>query len=207
MRSILRNTRRGWVVLNEADKGGSTGGQAAGESNPNAEPANPTEENEPEPTGNTLEEKLSSAKTIIGQLFSRAKSLAGLTKERDDAQAESARLQQQFDAATGEATSAKNELATVKGELATAKSTIASITSERDTAQGNVTRLETLCGVKGIDSSKTVPPASEPDSADSKGAQLAEQWSKLKGKAKSEFYRAHKTDLDAYSAAHASKSA
>lgn len=150
----MRNTRRGWMIFNEADKGGGTGGGGG-------EP-NPTEENEPEPVGNTLEEKLTSAKTIISQLFARAKSIVGLTKERDDAKAESARLQGQFDAATGEATSAKNDLIRVKGELETARTEVTGLTTERDTARGNVTRLEKLCGVKGIDPNQAVAAAIEP---------------------------------------------
>lgn len=197
MKFSMRKTRRGWLMFNQADKGGGSGG---GEPTPPPEP-DPTEENEPTPVGNTIEEKLTSAKTIIGQLFSRAKALAGLAKERDDARAESTRLQQQFDAVTQEATDAKSELGTTKGELATAQKNVTSLTAERDTAAGNVSRLEKLCGVKGIDPNQVVPPAGAPAENDKDGAALFEQYSQLEGAAPHKFYRKHKKELDAYGAA------
>jgi hypothetical protein len=129
---------------------GSGGGEAA---------PNPSDENKPAPAGKTLEEKLSSAKTTISQLFERAKSLAGLTKERDDAKAESTRLQQQFGAATAEATKAKSDLEGAKAELASAKADLSKVNGQLSTANTNVARLEKLCGVKGVGPSSDFDPA------------------------------------------------
>lgn len=79
-----------------------------------------------------------------------------LTQAWDDSQAEVTRLAGQF--AELEKT-AKQSAA----DLVTAQAAIKQITLERDAAQGNLTteranisRLEALCGVKGIDPSKAI---------------------------------------------------
>lgn len=100
---------------------------------------------------------VSAATAAEGARAKAAADLDAAATERDAAKAESQRLQAQFDAATKTAADANTSLATVRGELA-------ALATERDTARtslataaGNVTRLETLCGLKGIDASSAVP--------------------------------------------------
>lgn len=106
----------------------------------------------------SIEEQLTSAKTEIATLTS---SNATLTKERDDARTETANLKSQFDSATQAARDAQSERDTARNELVIARQQITSISAERDAAKENVSRLETLCGVKGISKDAAVP--TEPD--------------------------------------------
>lgn len=161
-----------FVLLNlmSPDAGGGSGGAS--------DAPNPTEENEPQPTGETIEAKLTSAKTIIGQLFSKAKQVVGLTKERDDAKSESTRLQGLLDATTLEATNAKGEVTRLTNDLSVMTTDRNNEKTRADKAASDVTRLETLCGLRGIDSKKAVPPAIESASSGA-NAELKSQYADL----------------------------
>lgn len=115
----------------------------------------------------SLEKQLATAQS---DLAAAQASVSSLTSERDktlgDLQsitAERDSLRSQFDALTAESTK-------LRSDLTTAQATISTLTVERDTArqqhtvsEGNVSRLEALCNIKGIDSKQAVPPASQPD--------------------------------------------
>lgn len=107
----------------------------------------------------SIEEQLTAAKA---ELTTVQGNLATITGERDTLRGERDSLQGQFDSATSAATSARAELVTAQGELATARKSITSLTTERDSASANVARLETLCGVKGINPSAAAPQSKEP---------------------------------------------
>ncbi len=105
----------------------------------------------------TLEDKLGKATT---DLTAANLSIATLTKERDDANAELGNVKAQF----GELTKTAD---TLKLDLKTANDSLATVTGERDTANkslkaatDNIGRLEKLCDVKGVDHKTAV--ASEP---------------------------------------------
>ena len=121
-----------------ADKGGSTG------------------ESGTKPL--SIEDQLSAAKS---ELATAQGNLSTITGERDKVVIERDNLKSQFDELTKTASAHKTDLDTVRGELATANGTIKTITGERDSAFQNVSRLEALCGVKGI--SKTAAAPTVPD--------------------------------------------
>ncbi len=126
--------------------------EKGGETNPGGKP--------------TLEQQLATANS---ELTKATDSLNAITVERDKSAAdlvsvttERDNLKAQFDQAT---TSAES----LRKELADANSKVTSITVERDAAQKslnstneNVTRLEKLCSLRGIDPKSAVPPEGEP---------------------------------------------
>lgn len=109
----------------------------------------------------TIEQKLESARN---EAKAAKESLATITAERDtlktdlqSAKDEATRIQGQFDALTATANATKAELESTKADLT-------KITGERDTlssslknANSSITRLEALCGVKGVDPNNAVP--------------------------------------------------
>lgn len=106
----------------------------------------------------TLEEQLSKARS---DLAASKTQVDALTKERDDAKAEATRVSGQFDAATKEATDAKAENTKLKADVSTITADRDAIKTKLTTAETNITRLETLCAVKGVDKNATVPLAEE----------------------------------------------
>lgn len=156
------------ILFLAADKGGGSGSTVA-----------------------TIEEQLSSAKADLIKVNTQVDSL---TKERDDANKKAGDLQAQFDSATKSATDAQAELKTVKGELETAKTTINNLTSERDDQSKNIVRLETLCGVKGVDPKSAVPPQSSDQAG---GDHVYDQWQKATGAMKTRLFREHKAEIRA----------
>lgn len=107
----------------------------------------------PEPEGDTIEKKFDSAKGIILDYF---KQLGGAMKERDDAQAETRKLQGQFDAMKKTAEDAQAESKRLKGEL---DSMTAARDEEKKRADTNATfvkNLESHCGVLGIDAKEAI---------------------------------------------------
>lgn len=104
----------------------------------------------------SIEDQLTAAKL---ELTTVQGNLSTLTGERDKLVIERDNLKSQFDELTKTANAHVADLATVRSELATAQGTITSITGERDSAFQNVTRLEALCGVKGIAKTAAVPAA------------------------------------------------
>jgi DNA repair exonuclease SbcCD ATPase subunit len=120
-----------------------------------------------------LEGKVSAAE----QRATDAEAKAETEKQRAErAEADLQSANSQFESATQAAEAAK-------AELATATATIGTITGERDTAkadlgkaQANITRLEKLCGLKGIDPSQAAEDIGEHSSTsdlDGLRAQLA----------------------------------
>lgn len=94
---------------------------------------------------------------ISAALTEKFGTLTALTTERDDARAELVTIKAQFDAITTEAN-------TAKADLVTAKASIVSLTDKLTATEGrlaksdeNTTRLEALCGVKGIPTNAAVP--------------------------------------------------
>ena len=115
----------------------------------------------------TLEQQLASA---LSDLTSANDSLSTMTGERDKALAdvtsitsERDNLKSQFDDATSTAAGLRTDLDAANGK-------ITSITSERDQARkdldsatANISRLEKLCSLKGIDPKAAVTPDTTPD--------------------------------------------
>lgn len=129
-----------------------------------APPTDPAGGGAPAPKG-TLEEQLTAARselaTANASLATANASVTSLTAERDSARSERDQLQSQFN----ELTTTANQLRT---DLAAANASVASLTTERDglkstltTANANVTRLEALCGVKGLDPKASIPSVPE----------------------------------------------
>jgi hypothetical protein len=146
------------------DTGGGSGGGPA--------PATP-----PEPTGTSHEEKLSSAKTIIGDLFKKlGTSLADLTKAQGDYKT----LEGQFSSLKDTAEQEKTGHATTKGLLETEKGAHTATSGKLVTAEKNVTRLESLCNLKGIDPNQVVPPAPAAKTGEQTREDLAAQLEKEK---------------------------
>lgn len=77
-----------------------------------------------------------------------------LTGERDS-------LKTQFESATTAATTAQAELKTAKEQLATATTEHTATKGQLTFATDNVTRLEKLCGLHGVDPTKAVPSQSQ----------------------------------------------
>lgn len=139
----------------------------------------------------TLEEQLTSARSELDTLKPQVTSLtAARDKAVSDltaAQAENTRLEAQFTEATNTATAAIASRDKALADLAT-------MTADRDAhqtraskAETNVTRLETLCGVKGIDPKSAIPAIEQPNSEEKTLTRAA--FDKLTPAAKSEFSR------------------
>ena len=108
----------------------------------------------------SLEDRLAQATSELAEAHTKIASIATLTSERDTALANVASLQKQFDDLTVTAASVQTELATTKSALTSEQSAHGTTKSSLTTAQGNIGRLEKLCGLKGIDPNSAVP--SEP---------------------------------------------
>lgn len=148
-----------------ADKGGEAGGQG--------KPA-------------TIESRLAQATT---DLSTAQASVLSLTKERDDAMSELGTLKAQFDALTIAANEHKSALDQVKGELATTKSKLGDTESTLGKATQNITRLESLCGVKGVNASAAVPAIADTAAA----GHVYDQWATATDKAtKDKLWNEHK---------------
>lgn len=158
-----------------APEGAEGGGGTQDPPTPPAPP--PAPEPEPTPTGNTLEEKQTSALGIIKNLFGR---IGQLASQLATAATNATRLEQQFNSASTDLTNEKAAHTATKGELATAKTTITGLTTERDNANSNVTRLEKLCGLKGIDPNQTVATAPEGGAAAQTGQAKWDKYNELK---------------------------
>lgn len=133
----------------------------------------------------TIEEQLTSARA---DLTSAQSQITTLTSERDQArtdltaaQGQVTSLQSQFDVLQTTA----NDL---RAQLTAAQSQVTTLTSERDQAQGslktaneNVSRLEALCGVKGIDPKSAVPSGpSTPENSGKSASDFEERYKSAK---------------------------
>lgn len=98
--------------------------------------------------------------TLTGERDQARSALTGMTTERDN-------LQSQYTALNNTATQLRADLTAAQGQIST-------LTGERDqargsltTAQSNITRLEGLCNLRGIDPNAALPPENTPPPASS----------------------------------------
>lgn len=147
----------------------------------------------------TLEQQLTALRSESEGLRGQ---ITALTAERDAARSEVASLTGQFNAATQTAT-------TATADLATARANFATVTGERDTARtalasasANITRLETLCGVKGVNPSAAVPAieSAEGHGSGAAAGHIFDQWMAAEGPEKRQLYAKHKTEIRAEAA-------
>jgi hypothetical protein len=186
----------GALMFREPDKGGGGGGASA----ENTPPAwAPSSEAAPEMTGESLEQKVESGQSIIGTLFGHLTSAFAAFKKL---QGTHATLEGQFTALEQAAQAEKEEHAKTKGLLETEKNAHTQTKSELETANKNVARLESLCGVKGINKDQVVAP----DAGKGAGSDKAQEYLALKKQESagqvergtaSKFYRANKKEIDA----------
>lgn len=147
MRNFLRFVPFVLCSLLSPDLGGGGGGSPA----PDAAA--------PEPTGNTLEEKIASAKSIIGNFF---KQVTQLTSDLAAKVKAYTTLEGQFNDLKTTAETEQKAHVTTKGLLDTEKTEHTKTSGKLAAADANVTRLESLCKLKGIDSAQAVPPTPAP---------------------------------------------
>lgn len=158
----------------------------------------PADEKKPEAKPKaTIEEKLkqsqSQIETLTSELTTARATIEATTKERDDALTEVQSIRGQFDAATQSAKEAQDLSKDLEVKLVNLTSENAEKDQKLEKAAENTKRLETLCGVKGINSAAAVPTLNEnPGEND---AQLLEQYQGLKGAAKTDFLRKNKSAL------------
>lgn len=114
----------------------------------------------------TLEEQLTAARN---DLTTARASIASVTTERDTARSELAtaqtevtRLTNQFTTLTTTASASAAEVTRLTSELSTVTAARDTVTRDLTTANTNITRLEALCGVQGIDSKKIPAAIPEP---------------------------------------------
>lgn len=80
---------------------------------------------------------------VTADLTAKETAVTNLTTERDQ-------LKQQFTAATEEATTAKNDLVTAKATITTLTTEKTDLSAKLNASNENVTRLEKLCKLKGV---------------------------------------------------------
>lgn len=124
-------------------------------------------DNTPAPKSLTLEQQLSKARDDLSAATSQ---VTTLTAERDTAKSdlgkvttERDQLRSQFYTLTTASNQLKTDLTAAQSKVTKLTGDLASTKAQLTTADANLTRLEALCGVKGIDS-KSVP-AATPESA------------------------------------------
>lgn len=157
----IHRTRFAPRIFRNADKGGGTSG------------GNPT----PQPASLTLEQQLTKARD---DLAASQGQVTSLTSARDQLQSQVTALTTERDQIKGQFDSLTTTANDTKTKLTAAENQVTSLTTERDgfkskldTAQSNIARLESLCGVKGVDPNAVPPNLPE----DSKGERLTmKQW-------------------------------
>lgn len=134
-----------------------------------------------------------SDETLTAKLNEKMGTLTALSAERDQLKAERDNLTAQFTELTVAANKAKSD-------LTAAQTSITSLLAERDeakkflaTASGNITRLEALCGVKGVNASAAVPGMEE----SAAGGHVFDQWCAATGPAKQKLWNEHKEAIRA----------
>jgi hypothetical protein len=142
-------------MFREPEKGGGGG-------NSDTPPAWAPSSEAPTITGDNLEQKVEKATGIVSTLFGHLKSAFTAFKEL---QGDYKTLEGQFNDLKQTAQTEKDEHVKTKGLLGEANTKISGLTVERDNANKNVTRLEGLCQLKGIDHTAVVPPANQPEAA------------------------------------------
>lgn len=143
---------------------------------------------------------------LDGQLATETQRANTEQARAEKAEAEVTRLTEQFNSATQAAQDAQ-------AQLATANASIATITGERDTARAdlttataNVTRLEALCGVRGIDPKAAVPAEAGAQTSDSDEGKYR-AWQKATGAEKTKLFRENKDAIERFANAHPNEEA
>lgn len=138
----------------------------------------------------TLEDKLAAAEKARDE---HKASLDLVTKERDDLKSERDNIQNQFNALTTAANKSKDD-------LKISQDAVTSLTKERDDLKEkstkdatNITRLESLCGVKGVDHNSAVPTVP----ASGAPGHVYDQWVAANGAEKTRLFRAHRLEIRA----------
>jgi hypothetical protein len=159
----------------------------------------------PDPAADAPQEPktLAAARELLAtERAAHAAALATAEAATAAAVAERDALQAQFDAATTAAAEANQRVEALTADLTAAQADVARITADLatsdqnlTTATGNVTRLEALCGVRGIDPAAAIPviPSanSTPDPvAEYRAACEAKDWKRA-----SEIYSANKNAI------------
>lgn len=128
---------------------------------------------------------------VGGTPLERAALFDAVLAERDDLKSRVAELELTI-----------NTFPKPEAALQSAREQVGLLTVERDKAQAgwnrekiNVERLESFCGVKGLDPSTLPPVASTPDDD---GEVLFQRWQNMQGPDKTRFYRANEKKLQAY---------
>jgi len=134
----------------------------------------------------SMEEQLESVKAAMASMTSERDALVS---ERDGLISERDTVKGQFDALSAEAT-------TLRTDLTSARESITALTTERDTANGslsiateNVSRLEKLCGVKGIDPKNAIAPGEQGEQASDKESRITALQEKLPTASATEKFR------------------
>lgn len=114
----------------------------------------------------SLEDKLAAAEKTRDE---HKTSLDKATKERDDLKVERDTLQTQFDSLTTTAKKSADDLkasqdalTVVTGERDTEQNAHTATKGELTKAKGSITRLETLCGIKGVNPNDAPPALTTP---------------------------------------------
>jgi chromosome segregation ATPase len=119
-----------------------------------------------ESSAKNLDQRLADAKASLVDIQTQVDSV---TREREqeltDAKAEVTRLTEQFNSATTTATAAQSEVTRLTSELATMTAARDTATNGLTRANDNVSRLEKLCGLNGVDPNQAVPSQSQQQSA------------------------------------------
>ena len=143
---------------------------------------------------------LADARKRISQLEAdaagHATTVSTLTTERDEARTQ---RDQNLEVATTNARErdeARNDRDNARTERDTAQRELATERTARGKADENVTRLEKLCGLRGINQNE-LPTAADDTDANS-GATLYAEWQNLSGAAKTAFRRKHEQALNQY---------
>jgi hypothetical protein len=197
MKNFLRNTRRGWMIFSEADKGGAPGG---GSTQQDQKPQ--------EPTGGTIELKLESSKKIAADYH---KQLSGAMSERETAQQDLKKEQDAHGATRDLLKKEQDAHAETKGLLKKEQDAAAGANQRADKAEAHRKLLESyakhhnldLAGLEKFQAAKTPEGAGPETGGNAEGKALHDQYEVLKkdpkkSKQATAFFRKHKAELREY---------
>jgi hypothetical protein len=188
-----------------APSGGGNGDTPPADAPPVAAP--PVVETMEAPTGDSIENKLTSALGIITNYFRR---IGELMSQLSTAQDKATRATDQFNAVAGDLETRNGELKAEKEAHTKTQGALTQSNTDRDNANGNVERLEKICQLRGIDPNQAVvvPPA--PKQAANTGAAKWEKYNELQAQEKKgeiasgtsfKYWKENRKDLDAYATA------
>lgn len=149
------------ILLAADDHGGGTTEPVV----PPADPAGGEPEAPEAPVEPPAEETPRTLKAAIVLLGETRASVADLTGKLAAISGERDQIKGQFDALAAEATQLKGEITRITGEIDTLTASRDEQESRAVAAEGNVSRLEKLCGVRGVDPKAAASSGSESPSA------------------------------------------